>query len=229
MKLKKYLFMGALVAATSSFAGNNYFYVGGGATLINSNSLIRINANDHANTGSITVSDTSSAGGSRAFLGYERSNNCFFVAGEIIGAPRDISGKKGFLSIFDPGTGGYAQDSFEIKYSRDFTVGGKIKVGGQITDNLSAFLGIGVINSRFKITYVNNTQKNIFNRDVYGMEPGAGISYKLSSNIRFGIEYFYQQYRAFKTKNLNTENGVSLVAYPKFKFNSFLFSLSLGF
>ncbi len=227
MKIKNYLLLSATILTTSAFSGN--FYVGAGAAYVNSASTIKLTSTHEGYQGTSVVADTTNSTAPRFFAGYEKDNNNCFVAGEIFGAFKDINGKKD-LGVLSGWNGDDTQEMElrgSVKYSRDYTVGARVKLGGYITDKMSAFVGLGIINSRFKVSYGDENQSaQSFKKSVFGIEPGVGISYKLSPKWRLGFEYFYQQYRSFNSKNLNTQAGHSAIVASKFKFNTFLASIS---
>jgi opacity protein-like surface antigen len=235
MKIKNYLLLTAAILTTVSSGEAGKFYAGAGAMYTQSYSTLRLSSVRTPGGGpfysTVTAADSSSGIGPRIFAGYERDHNNFFYSGEIIGSFQDMSWKKslGIIPASNATGGGLAIISLagSVKYTRNYTVGVRGKMGGHVSDNLSAFVGLGVINSQFKVAYGDAALGQVSDKkSVFGVEPSAGISYKLSSKWRLGLEYLYQQYGTFTTKNLNQTAGYTTNIKSKFKFGTAFVSVS---
>ena len=224
MKIKNYLLLSATILTTSAFAGN--FYVGAGAAYINSASTIKLTGRQGGQTGSAIMVDSSATLSPRFFAGYEKDNNNFFWGLEAFGSFSDIKGQKKLDFVSSEGGDNTVLSNPSVKYSRLYLVGARGKLGGYITDNLSVFASLGVINSQFRISYSDHaTAPQNYKKNLFGIEPGAGISYKITSKWRLGLDYFYQQYKSF-TKTYALTGGAYADVKPKFKFNTFMASIS---
>ena len=226
--IKKYLFLSTAFLAASSFSGD--FYAGAGVAYINSASTITLKGTEDPFSGSTTISNTTTSVAPRFFAGYQKTCNNYFIGGEIVAAFRDISGKKSIGNLL--GSNGVASQSIAadilVEYSRKHTIGGRLKLGAHITEEVSAFAGIGIISSRFKWSYKDENSPNLqsVEKTLFGIEPSVGMTYKLSSKWRFGLEYLHQHYGSFQTKNLNTDPAYSSILKSRFKFNTIFASIS---
>jgi opacity protein-like surface antigen len=231
MKIKNILLLSAI--SLTAFSAQSRLYVGAGAAYVNSMSIIKLTAREAALSGTVTMDDNSKKIAPRFFAGYEKDNNNCYWGLEAFGSFSDLHGQNGRdFVVADNGPGYQAiLANPGVKYSRSYLLGARAKFGGYITDNLSVFGAFGVIGSEFKISYTDDgrTAPANFKKTVLGIEPGVGISYRINSKWRTGLEYFYQQYSTFSKTYTDTVNGYSATTKSKFRFSTFMASVSYVF
>jgi hypothetical protein len=224
MKTKNILLISAI--SLTAFSAQSRLYVGAGAAYVNSASTIKLTGTVIREVGSATMVNNSSAVAPRFFAGYEKDNNNCFWGVEAFGSFSDIKSQNKLDFVGgDAGTQALLT-SPTVKYSRNYLLGVRAKIGGYVSDNLSAFAALGIIGSQFKMKYTDINMFKSFNKTVVGIEPGVGVSYKFNSKWRLGFDYFYQQYATFSKTYENTVQRYSATMKSKFKFNTFMASIS---
>lgn len=214
----------------SAAAHESGFYTGAGVILSQSNT----NAKERSFTGNGTDVNNSNIDIRKSFVnlnlfaGYQKYWGNSFFATELFVTPlQDTTKKTNILAYQDNDSGNLLFQNIQLKTERQFSAGGRFKYGRHFDSKTAAFLSLGLLGSQFKVRHSDNSpQAANYKSFQFAYAPGAGIKYYIKQHVPITLQYDYEIYNRFSTKNMSSVAQSGIQYKLENRYHNFMISIS---
>lgn len=147
----------------------------------------------------------------KILAGYQAPSGTCFWAGEVFARTKDVNKKIRQIQLIDPNTTDPSHTDVGLKIERLYTFGLDVKFGRYFDETHAAYIGLGARLAQLKITFrePNNRQSRNDARLRFGLAPTVGYIHQICPKSSMNINYAFETYGRFGTKDLDETAGGS--------------------